>query len=96
MMMVWIAISPRGLSKPAFYRSGSLSVNSPIFIDKCLLPFIQECYADSNYIFWSDLADAHYSGLTSKWPHENTNFITKNPNPPNILQARPIENFWAT
>ena len=70
MVMVWIAISPRGLSKPVFYHSGSPSVNLPIYIDKCLekslLQFIQEHHADPNYIFWPDLAGAHYSGLTEK------------------------------
>ena len=59
-----------------------------------MLPFIQEHHADSNYIFWPDLAGAHYSGLTEKWYHENVNFVPKHLNSPNDLQARPIENFW--
>jgi len=87
MVMVWIAIS----------RSGSPSVNSTIYIEcleKSLLPFIQEHHADSNYIFCSDLAGAHYSGLTEKWYHENVNFVTKHLNPPNVPQARPKEICW--
>ena len=69
MVMVWVAISPRGMPKPVFYRSGSPSVDSHIYIDKflqkSLLPFIQEHHADSNYIFWPDLASAHYLGLVT-------------------------------
>ena len=70
MVMVWVAISPRGLSKPVFYRSGSPSVDSPIYMDKCLeksvLPLIQEHHADFNFI----LASAHYFGMTFKWMND--------------------------
>ena len=66
MVTIWVAKSPRSMSKPVFYRFGSPYIDSPIYIDKCLqksLPhFIQEHHADSNYILWPDLASAHYSG----------------------------------
>ena len=63
--------------------------------EKKLLPFIYEYHGDLNYIFWPDLASAHYSSMTVQWMQENVNFVEKKLNPPNVPQARPIENFWA-
>ena len=33
-VMVWVAISPRGLSKPLYFFVRASSVDSPIYIDK--------------------------------------------------------------
>ena len=46
------------------------------------------------YIFWPDLARCHYFRQTVAWMDENVNFVPKEINPPNVPQARPIENFW--
>ena len=51
-------------------------------------------HSDFNYLFWSDLASAHYSKATIAWMDENLYFVDKGSNPPNVPQARPIENFW--
>ena len=59
-----------------------------------MLPFIREHHQDSNYIFWSDLASCHYSKQTVAWMDENVKFVPKDINPPNVPQARPIENVW--
>ncbi len=97
-LLVWIAISNKGMSKPLFRPQGSVAIKTPIYINECLkkrlLPFIKKYHQDSNYLFWSDLASAHYSNLTIRWMNENINFVDKDCNPPNIPQARPIENFW--
>lgn len=47
-------------------------------------------------MFWSDLASCHYARETQNWLQEhNISFAPKNENPPNLTQARPIEDFWA-
>ena len=97
-ILVWVALSERGISKRFYRSSKSEAINSSTYIDECLekrlLPFIQEHHPDSNYIFWPDLASAHYSNATIAWMKVNVNFVEKRLNPPNIPQARPIENFW--
>ena len=59
-----------------------------------LLLFITEHHPDKNNIFWPYLARDHYSRDTIEWLDENVNNVTKRVNPPNVPQARPIENFW--
>ena len=97
-MLMWIAFSEHGLSRPYFRRQPSTAINSEIYINECLqkrlLPFIKQHHSDSNYIFWPDLASAHYAKDTVVWMEENINFVPKERNPPNVPQARAIENFW--
>ena len=54
-VMIWVAISNRGISKPLFLPSKSEAVDSDIYINDCkekrLLLFICEHHTDSNYIF---------------------------------------------
>ena len=59
-----------------------------------MLSFICEHHPDSNYIFWPDLADCHYSKQTVALLNENVNIVPKEINPPNVPQASPIENLW--
>jgi transposase len=97
-VLVWIAISDRGMSKPLFRLSKSVAINSSIYIDECLnkrlLPFIHEYHEDLDYVFWPDLASAHYSMVSTTWMNKNVNYVTKDINPPNVPQARSIEIFW--
>ena len=97
-ILVWIAISERGLSKPLIRFSDSCSINQFVYKDECLikrlLPFIDKYHGDRKYIFWPDLASAHYAKSVLAWMNENLNYVSKEINPPNVPQARPIENFW--
>ncbi len=97
-LLMWIAISERGMSKPLFRKSGSVAINSSIYINECLqarlLPFINKYHGDFNYLFWPDLAGAHYSKQSIAWMNQNVYYVEKLTNPPNVPQARPIENFW--
>ena len=53
-------------------------------------------YAGDKIIFWPGLASYHYAKITRNWLEANNiQFVPKNDNPPNIPQARPIEDFWA-
>ena len=97
-VLVWVAISERGMSKVLIKPQKSASINTEVYIAECLderlLPFLHKYHSDFNYIFWPDLAPAHYSNDTVAWMSENLNFVPKDINPPNVPQARPIENFW--
>jgi hypothetical protein len=90
------------MSKPLIRPAKSEAINSDIYINECLnerlLPFIHKYHQDMNYIFWPDLASAHYSKATLEWMKQNVNYVAKRLNSPNVLQARPIENFrdWLT
>ena len=99
-VLVWIAISDRGTSKPLFRQSKSVVINSDIYIDECLnkrlLKFIHKYHRDYSYVFWPDLASANYSIDCTTWMDENVNYVAKDINPPNVPQARPIENFWGS
>ena len=74
-LMVWVAISNRGISKPLFRSSKSEAVDSDIYKNECLekrlLPLICKHHPDSNYIFRPDLAGCHYSRQTIAWMDEN-------------------------
>ena len=62
-VLVWIAISERGMAQPYIRLYNSAAINDKI--DECLekrqLPFIHKHHSDFNYLFWPDLASAHYS-----------------------------------
>lgn len=97
-VMVWLALSRYGISKPVFFRSG-LAVSSEIYVQKCmpkLKKFIKKYHKDGNIVFWPDLASAHYARLTTAFLEKNNiPYIQKENNPPNVPQLRPIEDFWA-
>jgi hypothetical protein len=64
-------------------------------INKRLLPFIDKYHQDGNYLFWPDLASAHYSNVVQERLNEkNVPFVPRSDNPPNVPQARPIETVW--
>ena len=65
-------------------------------IKKRLIPFINSTHhSDGNYVFWPDLAGLHYEKTVVDYLNEEkVNFVQKCENPPNIPEARPIEDFW--
>ena len=66
-LLVWMGISPRGLSKPVILPSRA-NIGGEIYREKCLreglLPFLRAKYPAGGYIFWPDLAAAHYARET--------------------------------
>ena len=53
-------------------------------------------YPLNDYIFWPDLASAHYSKAVLEWCNtENVAILEKERNPPNCPKQRSIEDFWA-
>ena len=97
--MVWLAISIRGISEPLFLPSGG-AMSGEIYrkecIKACLLPFIKKHHQHDAILFWPDGASAHYAKATTELLQaENISFVAKTANPPNLPQARPIENVWS-
>lgn len=96
-VLLYIAISRKGISKPYFVPSG-LAIKSSVYIKclkKYLLPFIQQYHNDNNFIFWPDKASAHYAGDTQKFLRANNiPFVPKERNPTDLPQCRPIEDFF--
>lgn len=97
-VMVWIAMSAKGLSEPYITKSGN-AINASIYSKECLnrlVEFIAKYHSDDKYIFWPDLATSHYAKLTqSEYARLKINVVPKNLNPPNVPQVRPIEEFWS-
>ena len=97
-LMVWIAISPRGISEP-YLCPRNMAMNGDIYRQNCiqdhLLPFLEEYHEDRNYFFFPDLASCHYAKATTNLMEaENIPYISKLTNPPNCPQLRPTEDFW--
>jgi hypothetical protein len=96
-LLVWLAISPRGASKAYFRKSGN-AVNQEVYqeiLETRLLPFIKKNYSNGGYVFWPDLASAHYAAkVTNYLKSQNIPYIPRFMNPANLPEARPIEDFW--
>lgn len=97
-LLVWLAISPKGMTQPVFRQSG-LAVNSDAYLqilEKYLIPFIKKKYKGTRYVFWPDLATAHYSNKVRNFlKDQKVPLVLKSVNPANLPKVRPIEDFWA-
>lgn len=98
-VLTWIAISSKGFSEPYFRPFGGLAINSDSYIGQCLpklKKFIADYHAQDEIIFWPDLASCHYAKKTLQWlTEQNIAIVPKKDNPPNVPQARPIDQFCA-
>jgi hypothetical protein len=97
-LMVWVATSINGLSE-IYVVPPRGTINSDIFIEICLekhlIPFIKKKHYSMPYVFWPDLASAHYASNTIDCLNDhNVKFVAKNENPANLTECRPIEMFW--
>lgn len=98
-VLVWIAVSPKGLSKPLIRNSG-YAINAQRYLDECirrrLIPYIRSNYANGEYIFWPDQASSHYANIVlGHLREENIDFVKKEDNPANVPEVRCIEDFWS-
>ena len=97
-LLMWIAVSEKGISPPFFLERPN-SINAQIYITECimkrLVPFLNSKFPHGDYIFWPDLASAHYATDTLNILEANQiTFVPKKSNPPNVPQLRPIEDFF--
>ena len=95
--LVWMAISPRGVSKPDVLPS-RVNVGGEIYREKCpkegLLPFLNAKYPREGFIFWPDLAAAHYARETLQFLQDaGVPVVGRDDNPPNVPQLRPSRIF---
>ena len=97
-ILIWEAISNRGMSIPYFRPSKSVSVNTEFYINECLqprlLPFIHKHHSDISFQFMHDLAGYHFSIGTIALMKETLPFVNNTTNHQNVPQARSIENLW--
>ena len=98
-LLVWLAISSRGISSPYIHRS-MIAVREEMYLKQCtgarLLPFINKYYQNDKILSWPDFALSHYaSSVMHCLRANNVSFVCRNQNPPNILQYCPIEKIWA-
>jgi len=99
-LLVWVAISKKGHSKMYFRDQKEGAVNGEVYKTNCitkrLIPFIKQTYPEQDILFWPDLASSHYSReVIEVLKKEKINFLSKERNPPNVPQLRPIESFWS-
>jgi hypothetical protein len=93
-VLLWLAVSESGISKPVVFKSG-LAVNREVYITKCLPvihKFIKKHYKQKQkFMFLLDLASAHYAKDTLVRLEElKIEYVSNEENPPNIPQIRPI------
>ena len=93
-----MAISSKGTSDIYVHKSIQ-AVNEETYLKECinkrLLPFIAKYHSNGYYLFWPDLAKAHYSNIVQQCLTEkNIPFVSRVDNPPNVPQTRPIETIW--
>ena len=98
-ILVWIAISNQGISRPFCREWVHGAVTGEIYANDCLKkrlkPFIDMYHSNGHYLFWPDLASCHYSAVSRKAMDDlDIHYVDKEMNPPNCPQLRPIENFW--
>ena len=98
-LLVWIAMSPKGISMPFIAPSG-LSIKEDVYIDKCLrsrlIPFIENVHKNDKVVFWPDMASAHYSNKVQKYlKSEKIEYVPRERNIANCPELRPIEDLWS-
>lgn len=97
-ILVWIAISSKGVSAPFIRPIGGPAINADVYISECipkLKEFVDKYHKNDKIIFWPDLASSHYSNKSLQClTDQKVPFVPKEDNPPNVPQARPVENFW--
>lgn len=93
---IWQALCSCGkMSRPVIFTG---TINKDIYIKSCLQKVLLPLYRSHaiSPIFWPDLATCHYARATLDWyGAQNITFVSKDQNPPNCPELRPIEKFWA-
>lgn len=95
--LVWVAMDEEGRVSEPYISDGTMTAD--VYISECLkkrlLPFIHKYHDLDRILFWPDLATCHYANRTQDYLNsKNVNFVPKNENPPNVPQARGIEEYW--
>jgi hypothetical protein len=78
-----------------------LAINQFVYRDKCLkkslIPFLRKFHSHDRYVFWPDLASAHYARTVQDYlKSQRVPFVQRKLNPANVPKCRPIENYWGS
>ena len=97
--MLWIAISPKGISTPVITSGRGMAVTAEIYVSNCLtrqlIPYLNTHYPQGGYIFWPDKASSHYARITTDDLDANgINYVSKEDNPTEVPQCRPAKDFF--
>lgn len=97
-LLVWLAMSANGCSTP-YIRKSKNAVTGDVYLKECiqrrLIPFIERNHLQGKFIFWPDLARAHYAPQVLRTLEANDiPYVPRENNPPNVPQVRPIEDVW--
>lgn len=63
-VLVWVAISSKGLSQLYIHRTKGIAVNKTVYVKNCLtklVKFVKTNHKEDKTIFWPDLASSHYA-----------------------------------
>ncbi len=96
-VLVWVAISENDRSN-AYLTPKNCAIDSKIYSEECiekrLIPFLKKFHEDGRYVFWPDLATAHYTKNTIATLNKfGIKFVERAHNPPNAPQLLLIEKF---
>ena len=77
-VMIWMGMSSKGTSDLYVHKSIQ-DVNQETYLKECinkrLLPFIAKYHSNGNYLFWPDLAKAHYSNIVQQYLTEKISHL---------------------
>lgn len=96
-VMVWVAISANGVSRPFFIDPGA-KINAAYYQTSVLEPFftreVQKMYPTGNYVFHQDSAPSHKAKSTLKWFEDRgISFIPPQKWMPSSPDAAPCDYF---
>ena len=101
-VLVWIAISENGISKP-FFSKQAQAINEITYLKHCikarLMSFIKTYHNKENILFWPDLATSHYAeSVISFLEEQNINVVPKEKKSsklsPNATGGNDLANSW--
>ena len=98
-VMLCIAISPKGISTPVITSGRGMAVTADSYVSNCLsrqlIPYLNTHYPQGGYIFWPDKVSVHYARITTDYLGANgNNYISKEDNPTEVPQCRPVVDFF--
>ncbi|KAJ8967052.1 hypothetical protein NQ317_000044 [Molorchus minor] len=98
-VLVWCAISEAGISAPYVGRVRGEAVDAELYTQRCLpklLNFINTYHQNDDIIFGLTSLRAIMPGeLENGWNKITLIMYQEKTTPPNVPQARPIEEFWS-
>lgn len=93
--LLWQALCTCGRRSSVFVTKATM--NGRLYINECLKKRLLPLYKAHTIkpLFWPDLSTVHYAKDSVAWYTSNgVKYVTKECNPPNTPEIRPIEKWW--